>query len=238
MRCWELPVVCYNKRCRYFTGMTYVGRLKYGNCAIRVANSGPHTLNELSEILGVSRERVRQIEAAALRHLSFNMVKVNEQVLKVVKDTLGEVVWPLRSTKNVEVVKTPHVRLLKLMDDQGALDEFVKKRKLPSNVVGYHVKCPVLKDVVRAVVCLLCDQRGTCRVCPVKNVNPRNYLVVGSFEELVKLLKVKLELSPPRELRDKILAYAKEHPSSPVSHVAVAVGASYVYTRRVLRERR
>jgi DNA-directed RNA polymerase sigma subunit (sigma70/sigma32) len=39
------------------------------DCALAVANEGAHTLEEIAEILGVTRERVRQIEEAAIAKL-------------------------------------------------------------------------------------------------------------------------------------------------------------------------
>jgi len=236
MECWELPLVCHDTRCRYFTRMTYVGRLRYGNCAIRVANDGPHTLNELSEILGVSRERVRQLEASALRHLSYNSLKLDEQTLEIVRRTLSDITWPPRSLKSARSLETSRTHLLKLMFDRGALFRFVKRK--PNFTVRHRVnqcvRCPVLSDTVEAAVCLLCDRRGACSVCPVQDIDPRSYFIVGSFRELVEALKIKLGLRAPDKLRDRIIAYRKDHPAAPISHVAAAVGASYVYTRKVL----
>ena len=83
-------------------------------------------------------------------------------------------------------------------------------------------------------MCLLCDRRGACSVCPVQDIDPRSYFIVGSFRELVEALKIKLGLRAPDKLRDRIIAYRKDHPAAPISHVAAAVGASYVYTRKVL----
>ena len=39
------------------------------DCSLDVANEGPHTLDEVAEVLGVSGERVRQIEEQALGQL-------------------------------------------------------------------------------------------------------------------------------------------------------------------------
>ena len=42
------------------------------DCSLDVANKGPRTLDEVAEVLGVSGERVRQIEEEALEHLKHN----------------------------------------------------------------------------------------------------------------------------------------------------------------------
>jgi len=42
------------------------------SCALDVANEGAHTLADVAAVLGVSAERVRQIEAAAIEHLKRN----------------------------------------------------------------------------------------------------------------------------------------------------------------------
>jgi transcriptional regulator with XRE-family HTH domain len=39
------------------------------SCALDVADEGPHTLDEVGQALGITRERVRQIEEAALPRL-------------------------------------------------------------------------------------------------------------------------------------------------------------------------
>lgn len=39
------------------------------SCALDVADRGPHTLEEVGELMNLTRERVRQIETAALRKL-------------------------------------------------------------------------------------------------------------------------------------------------------------------------
>jgi hypothetical protein len=42
------------------------------DCSLTVANEGEHTLDEVAEVLGVSTERVRQIEERAFRKLQDN----------------------------------------------------------------------------------------------------------------------------------------------------------------------
>ncbi|MFZ5894690.1 MAG: sigma factor-like helix-turn-helix DNA-binding protein [Myxococcota bacterium] len=39
------------------------------DCALAVANEGPHTLEEIAQVLGLTRERVRQIEESAIAKL-------------------------------------------------------------------------------------------------------------------------------------------------------------------------
>lgn len=56
--CIDGPRPCPHVRCRY--------ALAGGLCALDVADEGEHTLPELAALLGVTHERVRQIEAAAL----------------------------------------------------------------------------------------------------------------------------------------------------------------------------
>ena len=44
------------------------------DCAIDVASEGPHTLNEIAVILGITTERVRQIEEQAFEQLKHNSI--------------------------------------------------------------------------------------------------------------------------------------------------------------------
>jgi hypothetical protein len=43
------------------------------DCALTVANEGPHTLEEIAQVLGMTRERARQIEEAATEKLHRNV---------------------------------------------------------------------------------------------------------------------------------------------------------------------
>jgi hypothetical protein len=63
---------CRNTHCRYHLEHRGYGehRLKpTRDCAIDVANEGEHTTEEVAAVIGVSRERVRQIEERALHKL-------------------------------------------------------------------------------------------------------------------------------------------------------------------------
>ncbi|RLG72967.1 MAG: hypothetical protein DRO08_02645, partial [Thermoprotei archaeon] len=62
-----------------------------------VAEVGPHKLEELATILGVTRERIRQIEATALRHLAWTSTSkgLTNEIRNIIKTTLGNVdFWP------------------------------------------------------------------------------------------------------------------------------------------------
>ena len=68
----EDRAACRNTRCRY-----HLEHRGYGehllrptrDCALDVANEGERSTEEVAAILGISRERVRQIEERALRKL-------------------------------------------------------------------------------------------------------------------------------------------------------------------------
>jgi len=59
--------ICKDQSCRYWQKMPPEFEARYGNCVLRVANEGPKTLEFIAQIFGITRERVRQIEATALR---------------------------------------------------------------------------------------------------------------------------------------------------------------------------
>ena len=63
---------CLRLSCRYHVAHPERGgRTLRGSrdCALTVANEGPHTLEEVAQVLGMSRERVRQLEEAAIAKL-------------------------------------------------------------------------------------------------------------------------------------------------------------------------
>lgn len=51
---------------------------EYKNCSFLAAQVCDHTLNEIGDMMGISRERVRQIEGIAIRKLraSFRMKEI------------------------------------------------------------------------------------------------------------------------------------------------------------------
>ena len=66
---------CQHTECRYH--LAHRGYWEHHlkptrDCAIDVANEGPHTLDEVAAVLGVSGERARQIEEQALAYLKHN----------------------------------------------------------------------------------------------------------------------------------------------------------------------
>lgn len=66
---------CHQTQCRYHLGVAHLDAALLHDddtlptCALEVASHGAHTLDQISELLGVTTERVRQLEAAALRKL-------------------------------------------------------------------------------------------------------------------------------------------------------------------------
>ena len=56
---WER---CLEKSCKHWIPLA-----KYGNCELVAMENAPLTLREIAEIMGVSPERVRQIQESALR---------------------------------------------------------------------------------------------------------------------------------------------------------------------------
>lgn len=70
--CVSGPRPCPHVRCRFHLGVETSRRARpedVETCALDVADRGPLTLDEVGKILGVTRERVRQIEVAALEKL-------------------------------------------------------------------------------------------------------------------------------------------------------------------------
>lgn len=82
-QCEHGPRPCPYVGCRYhlYLDVTAAGSLRYTwpgrepsevhhSCALDLADEGVHTLEAVGEVLGLTRERVRQIETGALRTLA------------------------------------------------------------------------------------------------------------------------------------------------------------------------
>ena len=76
--CAHGPRPCPWESCRYHLSLRDYGgrrnalvpRCKRESCALDVADQGPHFLDEIAKLFGVTRERVRQIEEASLHKLA------------------------------------------------------------------------------------------------------------------------------------------------------------------------
>jgi len=73
--CRALQSPCEQTQCRYHLGVRNLDAALLADdatiptCALEVAGEGTHTLDQVSQLLGVTKERVRQIEEAALRKI-------------------------------------------------------------------------------------------------------------------------------------------------------------------------
>src|SRR3954466_9318279 len=69
--------LCTQTECRYHLAHRQPGEHNVEplrDCALSVANEGPHTLEEVAAISGVTREWVRQLEVSALEKLANSTV--------------------------------------------------------------------------------------------------------------------------------------------------------------------
>jgi len=191
--CYTLPFKCNKSNCYYFERTTD----KYGNCIIRVANEGGHKLESLSQILGITRERVRQLEASALRHLAWTATvrSLTREVRNILASTLGGVYyWPLQPFNIENYRNRTKLSELELIDKAfylGILNEFIRDEEATFS----PVECLHLGKVVSGLICLLCDQKRFCETTPFGSLDPKDYLTVSSFSEIIKTVKQRLGLT-------------------------------------------
>lgn len=70
------PAIMYNLCCHNYECENWIDWLETGNCFRRVIR--PHTLAEIGIAMGITRERVRQIEEKAMKHLKKAIEKKKE----------------------------------------------------------------------------------------------------------------------------------------------------------------
>jgi hypothetical protein len=96
-------------------------REPHESCALDVADRGPHALHEIGAIIGVTRERIRQIEAIALRKL--------KRAAKKHDFDLGDLL-PVRRSAMEELSMGERVHLSSRECDEinQKCDEYMKRR--------------------------------------------------------------------------------------------------------------
>lgn len=226
-KCFLEEKECNRTDCVYFERMTPYGRSKYGNCALRVANEGPHTLGELARITGLSKERIRQIEARALRHLAFNALKIDPKLRELIEAGLGPVLkWPPNPSR---------INVSRPVDSVGAFGDFLLEfvRRSHRSFATERIRCYLTQKVIPRFVCAFCTQP-----CSLRGD------VVGMFvvppDELVDRLRdavmrgVELDARPAL-VRDRALLYLQAHPNATVKELANAIGCSTVYARKCIK---
>jgi Sigma-70, region 4 len=89
-RCMLAPDPCCDTRCRYHLDEGRVGQdLREPCCLKLVAAEGRMTLDAVGKVLGLTRERVRQIETAAVRELGHHLRRRELRALRRLGPT-----WP------------------------------------------------------------------------------------------------------------------------------------------------
>ncbi len=67
--CASLPRPCPFPECHHHLAPDSRGEPFVYSCALDAADDGAHTIDEVAEILGATREEIRDVEIAALRKL-------------------------------------------------------------------------------------------------------------------------------------------------------------------------
>lgn len=72
-------------------------------CVLKMSSRASHTLEEIGDALGVTRERVRQIELAALSHLRTGLVRIGAiSQAEADNSRLAKIKLSLQKMKNLE----------------------------------------------------------------------------------------------------------------------------------------
>ncbi|RLI02328.1 hypothetical protein DRO31_04375 [Candidatus Bathyarchaeota archaeon] len=240
VKCYKLNFVCNDRNCRYWEEMTPKGREKYGNCVIRMALEGPHTLGEIAEVLGVTKERVRQLEAQALRKLAFQAVKrgLSEDMRSFVEEYLGGVVrWPpgTHSTLSGKKHEEDEMAYIKVGDD--LFIEFVRdayKEELSKKIACARASC-----MVNLASCLLCRFRHECVFVPERwrNVEDVSEYFVENISSIDTLIEAcRSGRSSRASKAQRIQEIYRAHPDWPIKKIAKEAKVSFVYARKVLKE--
>lgn len=77
--CLRFNLCCHNYECE-----NWIDWLETGNCFRRVMR--PHTLAEIGIAMGITRERVRQIEEKAMKHLKRAIGRKKEMFRSMIMD--------------------------------------------------------------------------------------------------------------------------------------------------------
>ncbi|RLF27710.1 MAG: hypothetical protein DRN14_05055, partial [Thermoplasmata archaeon] len=190
-KCYELDFVCHNTKCRYWEKMTPEGERLYGNCTLRVANEGPHTLGEISTILGVTKERVRQLEAQALRRLAFQATKrgLDSALEEFITEFYGDVTrWPPGAHSTHSGRRTEEDEMAYIRVGNDIFLEFVKDKY--KSALSKKIACARASCMVNLAACMLCRYRSKCIFVDEKwrNADPSEFFIenITNIDALVE----------------------------------------------------
>jgi len=82
--CYDRPEDCKNKDCRFYVE-DYPTR-----CILRVIKPEGMTITEIAEVLGISKQRVEQLEKNALRKIALALKLLREQQEKQLQQSLWQ----------------------------------------------------------------------------------------------------------------------------------------------------
>jgi hypothetical protein len=77
MTCFKAHKEC-QKQCGRTTCRYWIDHPKSQNCTLIASDEGPHTLQQIGEIFGVTRMRICQIEKSILKKLMSHTVEIED----------------------------------------------------------------------------------------------------------------------------------------------------------------